>query len=87
MHIYASQQQTSLSCKIQNLPFSLQKIGFLEHASEVLGLQEASRRGQEAGRSVQENPRRLQDASRRLQQTPWRLQEARRRSHGGPRRC
>ena len=66
---------------------SLQIIGFLEHASELRGLQEASRRGQEAGRSVQESPKRLQDASGPLQQFPWRLQEARRRSHGGPGGC
>ena len=70
----------------QNLFFSLQK-KFLEHASEVLWFQRASRRGPEAGRSVRESPGMLQDASTRLQQAPWRLQEARRRSNGGPRRC
>ena len=53
VHIYASQQHTSISCKIQSPYYSLQEIEFLEHASEVLGFQGASRRGPEAGRSAQ----------------------------------
>ena len=69
--------------------YFLCKKRFLEHASEVLGLQEASKRGQEAGRSVQENVRVLQDAPR-LPGGCSKLpggSRTRRKSHGGPRRC
>ena len=59
----------------------MQKIWFLDHASEILGLQEAPRREQEAGRSIQESARRLPGGCSRLPGGSRRLAGGPRGSH------